>query len=253
MKDFPFEDEVKKEMENIEKAEVGNPKTPIARSPYLSDKVVNEINEGIGYKYHSALILDSAAAFFGRDNVGLCGVAHFFKVLAVIDRADAWQAVDFLNKRGGNVKFGKIAAPPSEDEWSKKGKSDVKLAFEKTLALAKVFYNNTHEAYKTAMKESDAHSAMFFKCALEEVGAKMRCLSDMVSHLKTVEKDKHAIKNFDRELECKTCCMAKAAAIEAVIPSKLQIGTMKRLLATETFAISWKFMRDDSEGEKGMC
>ncbi len=43
------------------------------------------------------------------------------QVLAVIDRADAWQAVDFLNKRGGNVKFGKIAAPPSEDEWSKKG------------------------------------------------------------------------------------------------------------------------------------
>ena len=48
----------------------------------------------------------------------------------------------------------------------------------------------------------------------------MRCLSDMVSHLKAVEKDKHAIKNFDRELECKTCCMAKAAAIEAVIPCK---------------------------------
>lgn len=32
------------------------------------------------FKYHSALIFDSAAAFFGRDNVGLCGVAHFFKV-----------------------------------------------------------------------------------------------------------------------------------------------------------------------------
>ncbi len=40
--------QVKKEMEKIEKAEIGNPKTPIARSPYLSDKVVNEINEGIG-------------------------------------------------------------------------------------------------------------------------------------------------------------------------------------------------------------
>lgn len=49
---------------------------------------------------------------------------------------------------------------------------------------------------------------------------KMRCLSDMVSHLKAVEKDKHAIKNFDRELECKNCGLAKAAGIEAVIPCK---------------------------------
>jgi hypothetical protein len=32
------------------------------------------------YKHNAALILDSAAAFFGRDNVGLCGVSHFFKV-----------------------------------------------------------------------------------------------------------------------------------------------------------------------------
>lgn len=32
------------------------------------------------YKYHAAMIFDSAAAFFGRDNVGLCGIAHFFKV-----------------------------------------------------------------------------------------------------------------------------------------------------------------------------
>jgi len=121
--------QVKKECDHLEKAEIGNPKTPLARSPYLSDKVVREINEGIGcvpdpfanlstktcafckfvlsackrydlhvmpwaqcvanqptmilmcrFKYHSAMIFDSAAAFFGRDNVALPGVAHFFKV-----------------------------------------------------------------------------------------------------------------------------------------------------------------------------
>jgi hypothetical protein len=47
------------------------------------------------------------------------------QVLAVVDRADAWEAVDFLNMRGGNVKFGKIAAPPSEEEWSKKGQASL--------------------------------------------------------------------------------------------------------------------------------
>ena len=34
-------------------------------------------------------------------------------------------------------------------------------------------------------------------------GEKMRCLSEAVTHLKAVKGDKHAIKKFDRELECK--------------------------------------------------
>lgn len=48
----------------------------------------------------------------------------------------------------------------------------------------------------------------------------MRCLAWYVSHLKVVKGDKHAIKNFDREIECKTPCLAKAAGIEAVIPCR---------------------------------
>lgn len=48
----------------------------------------------------------------------------------------------------------------------------------------------------------------------------MRCLAYYVTHLKAVKGDKHAIKNLDRELECKTCCLAKAAGVEAVVPCK---------------------------------
>jgi len=51
----------------------------------------------------------------------LTSAAARMQVLAVNDRADAMEAVEFLNKRGGNVKFEKIAEPPSEDDWSKKG------------------------------------------------------------------------------------------------------------------------------------
>ncbi len=32
------------------------------------------------YKFNSAHIFDSAAAYFGSDNVGLCGIAWYFKV-----------------------------------------------------------------------------------------------------------------------------------------------------------------------------
>ena len=58
----------------------------------------------------------------------------------------------------------------------------------------------------------------------------MRCLAWYVSHLKAVEGDKHAIKNFDRELECKTPCLAKAAGIEAVIPCKCALIFASSLL-----------------------
>ena len=34
-------------MEQLEKAEIGNPKTPLLKTPYLSDEIVDGINEGI--------------------------------------------------------------------------------------------------------------------------------------------------------------------------------------------------------------
>ncbi|CAL8469220.1 g8761 [Coccomyxa elongata] len=239
-KDFPWADEVKKEMEQIEKAEIGNPKTPLNKTPFLSEEVVEKLNEGIAFKYNAALIFDSAAAFFGRDNV-----------IAVGERANAMMTVDFLNVRGANVKFRSIAEPPSENEWHTKEMSDVLKAFLKALAIAKVGYNCAHKLYGEAQKKNDAHTVLFVEKQIFEAGEKMRCLAWYVSHLKCVEGDKHAIKNFDRELECKTPCLAKAAGIEAVIPCKLQIGYIKRAHCMEAFAPSWKFVKEEVEsGEK---
>ena len=34
------------------------------------------------FKYNTVHILDSGAAYFGSDNVGLCGIAWYFKVRA---------------------------------------------------------------------------------------------------------------------------------------------------------------------------
>lgn len=47
---------------------------------------------------------------------------------------------------------------------------------------------------------------------------KMKCLAEDVTHLKTVQDDKHAIKNFDCELEKKCCDLAKYVAIEIGMP-----------------------------------
>lgn len=48
----------------------------------------------------------------------------------------------------------------------------------------------------------------------------MACWSKYVTHLKLVANDKHAIKNFDRELACVLEDYSAAAGLEAVIPPK---------------------------------
>jgi len=49
------------------------------------------------------------------------------------------------------------------------GESDVRLAFIKALALAKVYYNCAHKGWEVALKENDAHSVKFFLKCIEEV------------------------------------------------------------------------------------
>lgn len=45
------------------------------------------------------------------------------QLLAMTDRADAYLAIEFVNKRGGTVDFKGIAEPPSEEKWHVKGTS----------------------------------------------------------------------------------------------------------------------------------
>lgn len=40
-------EQVKKECEELEKAEIGNPKTPLNKTPFLSDEIMDKLNEGI--------------------------------------------------------------------------------------------------------------------------------------------------------------------------------------------------------------
>ena len=51
---------------------------------------------------------------------------------------------------------------------------------------------------------------------------KVACWCHYVTHLKLVAGDKHAIKDFDRELACALEDYSMAAAIEATIPAKCE-------------------------------
>ena len=59
---------------------------------------------------------------------------------------------------------------------------------------------------------------------------KVACWSHYVTHLKLVAGDKHAIKDFDRELACALEDYSMAAAIEATIPAKCESFQNSKLL-----------------------
>ncbi len=59
------------------------------------------------------------------------------QILAQCEINDAWMVIDFLSKRGAVIKFGPVAAPPSD--WVKNQDfSEVLIAFIKSLAIFKV-------------------------------------------------------------------------------------------------------------------
>ena len=67
------------------------------------------------------------------------------------------------------------------------------------------------------------HSRRLVKNILQ--AKKVACWSKYVTHLKLVSGNKHAIKNFDRELACVLEDYSAAAGLEAVIPPKCAAET----------------------------
>jgi ferritin heavy chain len=61
-------------------------------------------------------------------------------------------------------------------------------------------------------------------------GEKIKCLSEDLTHLKLVHNDKHALKNFDRELEKRNRQLAKCVGIETALPARCAFTPGKAIL-----------------------
>ena len=68
-----------------------------------------------------------------RDNIGLPGLAKFFKEGSDEEREHAQMLITFQNIRGGRVKLMGIVAP--ETEYQNKEKGDAQYAMELALSL----------------------------------------------------------------------------------------------------------------------
>lgn len=65
-------------------------------------------------EYNVSYVYHAMYAFFDRDNVGLPGMAKYFKESSEEERGHAETLMNFQNMRGGRVQMGSIVVPESE-------------------------------------------------------------------------------------------------------------------------------------------
>ncbi|KAL3162081.1 hypothetical protein ABBQ38_009147 [Trebouxia sp. C0009 RCD-2024] len=234
---------IEEEFKKILDAKTGSPGSPFALTSAASKEVGAGINTGIQAHYNHAAMFDSMSHFFSRDNVGLPGVSLFFKVAAQVERNDAYLMADFLTKRGQHPVVGATHSPPRDFNFD--SCSAVLGCFIKALAIAKVEYQKVSDLYKIATQAGDVHAVDFLCNTVRAVSYKMNQGAHYIAHLKIVEDNKLAMKEFDRRLPFELEDLAMAAGLESTLPSRLMMGSIMRAQMQQTKAFD--FGKDAAE------
>lgn len=119
------------------------------------------INEQINIEYNISYVYHALHAFFDRDNVGLPGLAKYFKDGSDEERDHAQLLISFQNIRGGRVKLSGIVSP--EMEYNHPDKGDALHAMELALSLEKLNFSKLRLLHDIACKHNDAHMADFIE------------------------------------------------------------------------------------------
>lgn len=78
---------------------------PLRSTVHLPSPPPRSIEYNVSYVYHSLY------AYFDRDNVGLPGMASFFKAASEEEREHAELLMEYQNVRGGRVRLASIIQP----------------------------------------------------------------------------------------------------------------------------------------------
>ncbi|XP_050213485.1 ferritin-3, chloroplastic [Mercurialis annua] len=188
----PFE-EVKKEAFMVPFA----PHVSLARQLF-EDECEAAINEQINVEYNASYVYHALFAYFDRDNVGLKGLAKFFKESSEEERQHAEKLMQYQNTRGGRVKLHSIVSPPSEFDHVEKG--DALYAMELALSLEKLTNEKLLNLHSVADRNNDPQLADFVESEfLGEQVEDIKKVSEYVAQLRRVGKG-HGVWHFDQTL-----------------------------------------------------
>ncbi|WIA08654.1 hypothetical protein OEZ85_008081 [Tetradesmus obliquus] len=156
------------------------------------------INEQINIEYNVSYVYHSLYAYFDRDNVGLPGMASFFKAASEEEREHAELLMEYQNVRGGRVRLASIIQPEVDFNHAEKG--DALYAMELALSLEKLNFQKLRELHDVASDANDAQMCDFIEGTLLAPQVKsVKQVAEFVSQLRRVGKGL-GVWEFDRKL-----------------------------------------------------
>ncbi|KAK9806224.1 hypothetical protein WJX72_006011 [[Myrmecia] bisecta] len=207
----PF-DEVLQELDQVESAEMASPliADSFARVGYHREAEY-AINEQINIEYNMSYVYHAMSSYFNRDNVGLPGLAAFFRASSLEERSHAQMLMDYQSTRGGHVRLASLTAP--EGEYNHEEKGDALHAMELALSLEKLNFQKLRDLHEVADKHNDAQMADFVESMLAEQVEGVKEVATYVAQLRRVGKG-HGVFHFDERIRARAESMdasAKAA------------------------------------------
>lgn len=157
------------------------------------------LNEQINVEYNVSYVYHALYAYFDRDNVGLPGLAKYFKESSAEEREHAQLLMEYQNVRGGRVQMGSIVVPESEFNHEEKG--DALYAMELSLAMEKMNFQKLRALHDVASKHNDMQMTDFIEGDLLDDQVKdIKEVAEYVSQLRRVGKG-HGVYHFDLKLQ----------------------------------------------------
>jgi ferritin heavy chain len=156
------------------------------------------INEQINIEYNVSYVYHAMYTYFARDNVGLPGIAEFFKKESAEERHHAELLMEYQIKRGGAVKLETIMPPHTEFDHPDKG--DALYAFELSLSLEKLNFQKLRGLHEVAEKHGDSQMCDFIEGSLlADQADSVYEVAEKVAQLRRVGKGL-GVYVFDQEL-----------------------------------------------------
>ncbi|KAK9823158.1 hypothetical protein WJX72_000696 [[Myrmecia] bisecta] len=178
--------EVKQQLQTVSAAEDTN--KSFARMFYEPESEA-AVNEQINIEYNISYVYHAMWAYFDRDNVGLPGLAAYFKEHSDQERRRAELLMTFQNVRGGRVKLKAISPPEMDFDQPEKG--DALYTMELALALEKLNFQKLKHLHDVA-EQADGEF-------LTPQAQTVKDVAVHVAQLRRVGKG-HGTWHFDREL-----------------------------------------------------
>lgn len=152
------------------------------------------LSQQVNMELYASYVYQSLASWAAQDDIALPGLAKYCLTASEEERSHGQQLIDYLNMRGGRVKFMEIKAPPSE--WS--SALDVMQAI---LDLEVSVYKSLLSLHKVASDADDPQMTDFIEGTyLKEQVEDIKKVGDLLTRLKRAGGDGLGLVYWDNEL-----------------------------------------------------